>query len=461
MTNHDEEVDTKWKQGDTFVKTKAMPSWLQNAIAAISTQGCSTTQGSKVVRTAGQGKAGEGASSTMLNSSNAHSYGRHSDSHIKTPRGATQPNSSESWAIISSTTAGSTWAFSPCPALEYPLLHLLTRHVPSLFEALQSFYTFRWWISYPLQRRVVLSRPLHHLHIYITYGELLLLLPYYIAVVVGALYAFLFPSVHVTGRLSRYTLIAALMFSQRNSFITLFLGIPVDRKIFYHKLAGRVAGVTGMLHTVAYGFDPRYHSNDTSSLHGTVHDMFINSINASGTIMAMTLVAMIISSIGPIRRRMFEVFYYLHLVFVVVFVVCTYFHTGWMVPSVAMATIGLDWFVRSIIMARWLYPKNATIKIMTETVVELTFPRTDNFQYNPGQYVYIAIPEISPFQWHPFSIVSSPNEPSVKLLIRKLGNWTTALHDLAKKKSQYPFSSKDHTAIYPWIYLPKIVSIDT
>jgi predicted ferric reductase len=153
----------------------------------------------------------------------------------------------------------------------------------------------------------------------------------------------------------------------------------------------------------------------------------------------MILVAMIITSIGPIRRQMFEVFYYLHIVFAAAFVVCTYYHSGWMVPSFAIVTIGVDWFIRLILMAGLLYPKTGTTRIMTETVVEFTFPKSDFFHYNPGQYIYIAIPEISSFQWHPFSIVSSPNEPTVKLYIRKRGTWTNAIHDLAGKKSQVSF----------------------
>jgi predicted ferric reductase len=403
-------AETNRKQDDATTKTKAPPSWFQDVAAVTSTREL-TKKGSNLEGNADATKPSKGTPSTLLNSSFLRREQRHSDPHINTS------------------------SFSPYPALEFPPLYFLVRHVPCLLQAIHSFYAFRWWVSYPLQRRVALSRQLHHLHIYMTYGELLLLLPYYIAVVACTLYTFVSPSVKVTGQLCRYTLIAALLFSQRNSFITLFLGIPVDRGIFYHKLAGRVAGVTGILHTAAYGLDPRFRS----ATQGSTYDLFANPINTSGTLMVMILVAMIISSIGPIRRQMFEVFYFLHLVFAAAFVVCTYFHSGWMVPSVAIATMGLDWFVRSIVMARWRYPKSAKITIMTETVVELTFPKTDKFQYNPGQYIYIAIPEISSFQWHPFSIVSSPNEDTVKLLIRKLGNWTTALHDLAKTKSEISF----------------------
>ena len=390
---------------DGIVKIKPLPSWhYQSATTIPSTLEGTVAKGTIVTR----------KSSTSSQPSNVSS-----GTDAKTP----------------------TFPTSTFSVLEYPPLYFLLRHVPCLLHSIQSFYTFRWWVSYPLQRRVVFSDQLRRLHIYMTYGELLLLLPYYLAVLLCSVYTIVLPSVSNTGRLCRFTLIAALMFSQRNSFITLFFGIPVDRGLFYHKLAGRVAGMTGLLHTMSYYLDPKYRpvATDDTSSQGLVSDLFANSINSSGTLMVLILVALIISSIGPIRRHMFELFYYLHIVFAIAFIICTYFHSGWMVPSFAMATMGLDWFIRSILMARLRYPKNASIKIMTETVVELTFPKGDIFQYNPGQYIYIAVPEISCFQWHPFSIVSSPNEPTVKLLIRKLGNWTTALHELAKTKSQISF----------------------
>jgi predicted ferric reductase len=146
--------------------------------------------------------------------------------------------------------------------------------------------------------------------------------------------------------------------------------------------------------------------------------------------------AITITSISGLRRRHFEVFYYLHIAFSASIVICTYFHSGLMIPSIAAVTWGADWFVRSIVMARFRYPRKASLKIISASVVELSFPKGDLFAYNPGQYVYLAIPEISWYQWHPFSVVSSPHQPVVKLYIRKVGNWTGALFDLAKTNPQ-------------------------
>jgi predicted ferric reductase len=68
--------------------------------------------------------------------------------------------------------------------------------------------------------------------------------------------------------------------------------------------------------------------------------------------------------------------------------------------------------------------------------MEISFPKTAEFAYNPGQYIYLAIPEISWLQWHPFSFSSSPNQKVVRLHIRRAGNWTSSLFELAQKQTE-------------------------
>ncbi|KAF8632633.1 hypothetical protein AX15_001832 [Amanita polypyramis BW_CC] len=50
-----------------------------------------------------------------------------------------------------------------------------------------------------------------------------------------------------------------------------------------------------------------------------------------------------------------------------------------------------------------------------------------SFKYVAGQWLFLQIPEISQFQWHPFTITSAPEDPYVSLHIRQVGDWTRAL----------------------------------
>ena len=44
-----------------------------------------------------------------------------------------------------------------------------------------------------------------------------------------------------------------------------------------------------------------------------------------------------------------------------------------------------------------------------------------------GQYIYLSCPEISYFQWHPFTLTSAPEEDYISVHIRVIGDFTNAL----------------------------------
>ena len=51
------------------------------------------------------------------------------------------------------------------------------------------------------------------------------------------------------------------------------------------------------------------------------------------------------------------------------------------------------------------------------------------YKYRPGQYVFINVPSIKWFQWHPFSIASSPQNKHIIFMIKRNGDWTGKLID--------------------------------
>jgi len=50
-----------------------------------------------------------------------------------------------------------------------------------------------------------------------------------------------------------------------------------------------------------------------------------------------------------------------------------------------------------------------------------------SFKYTAGQWLFIQVPELSKFQWHPFTITSAPEDPYVSIHIRQVGDWTNEL----------------------------------
>lgn len=320
----------------------------------------------------------------------------------------------------------------PHPALEFAPFYFLIQNHPAILEWARLLYHIRWIMSYPFQRNICGSRFLSKFGIYITFGEVLFMIPLIGATVGGVLYTALYPNVMSSGQMSRFLVISSFLLAQRNSYVTFLFGLSVDRAIFYHKASGRLALLGGILHGISYTLDP---DQKQMHHHQVLFGAFDGSMCISGSILLILLLLLTMSSLPWIRSKVFEVFYYTHLLCIGGILVCTLFHSGILVPILILGTWGFDLFVRSVIMARVKNAREAKVSTISDSVTEICIQKTKKFSYNPGQYIYIAIPEISWTQWHPFSIASAPNEDTVKLYVRKAGNWTNALFELASSKS--------------------------
>ena len=58
--------------------------------------------------------------------------------------------------------------------------------------------------------------------------------------------------------------------------------------------------------------------------------------------------------------------------------------------------------------------------------MEIQF-RKPSFRYQPGQWIFINVPAVSQWQWHPFTITSAPADPYVSIHIRQVGDFTKRL----------------------------------
>ncbi|CAJ1798564.1 unnamed protein product [Sphenostylis stenocarpa] len=65
--------------------------------------------------------------------------------------------------------------------------------------------------------------------------------------------------------------------------------------------------------------------------------------------------------------------------------------------------------------------------IYTGNVLALYMTKPPAFKYKSGMYVFIKCPDISSFEWHPFSITSAPGDDYLSVHVRTLGDWTTEL----------------------------------
>ena len=73
--------------------------------------------------------------------------------------------------------------------------------------------------------------------------------------------------------------------------------------------------------------------------------------------------------------------------------------------------------------------------VLPSRVVNLVIKRPPNFTFKPGDYVYLNIPSIANFEWHPFTISSAPEQAdTLSLHIRAVGHWTNSLYEYFERE---------------------------
>ncbi|XP_050372308.1 respiratory burst oxidase homolog protein D [Argentina anserina] len=134
----------------------------------------------------------------------------------------------------------------------------------------------------------------------------------------------------------------------------------------------------------------------------------------------------------------FNAFWYSHHLFVIVYALLIihgiklyltkvwYYKTTWMylaVPVLLYACERLIRFFRSSIKP----VKILKVAVYPGNVLALHMSKPQGFKYKSGQYMFVNCAAVSPFEWHPFSITSSPGDDYLSVHIRTLGDWTRQL----------------------------------
>ena len=194
-------------------------------------------------------------------------------------------------------------------------------------------------------------------------------------------------------------------FPTRNSVWLAITSTPFERVLFWHKFVAIVS--VGM---------------------GIYHGVVSHKFNTTGVILVVLMGLLVIFSFWPLRKKYFECFYRFHWVLFVVAVPIALIH------GAALAMIGAIFWLIDVLLRVYIVRKNfkraklAEITQVPPGLTKICFGN-ENFHYKAGQYVFLCVPAISVWEWHPFSLSSSPNEKAVSLHARVLGDWTKTLYD--------------------------------
>ncbi|XP_013401170.1 NADPH oxidase 5 [Lingula anatina] len=222
--------------------------------------------------------------------------------------------------------------------------------------------------------------------------------------------------------------------------------LPIDKHIKYHKYVAVVIVILSTIHTFAHignfaMISPSLNITLAEALFTTAAGIgwVGQSASITGWLLVIILIVLVIGALPCVRRSgHFEVFFFTHFLYAP-WLLLVFLHGSrfWM-WFIAPCTI---FICEKIYSSRWLkrlYQGQTHVKegvLLASRVTHLVINRPSNFDYGPGDYLFINIPKIAKFEWHPFTISSAPEQSEyIWLHIRGVGQWTNKLYDFFDEK---------------------------
>ncbi|KIJ42250.1 hypothetical protein M422DRAFT_60376 [Sphaerobolus stellatus SS14] len=225
--------------------------------------------------------------------------------------------------------------------------------------------------------------------------------------------------------------------------------IPFDKNITFHKLTGWSITFWSVVHILAHMVNfVRLAKTDKNATTAQLVLAFLGANFATGPgitgwIMTVCLGIMVWYAMEKRRRANFERFWYSHHLFIIFFV-CWQLHGMFCMikpdrpPFCSFNNIGVFWrywLVGGVIFVfervlREVRSRHRTYisKVIQHPskVMELQIKK-EKTNAQAGQYIFLCCPEVSYFQWHPFTLTSAPEEDYISVHIRVVGDFTSAL----------------------------------
>ncbi|KAK3412378.1 hypothetical protein EUGRSUZ_I01141 [Eucalyptus grandis] len=228
------------------------------------------------------------------------------------------------------------------------------------------------------------------------------------------------------GSIVMYCLAFLFLPITRGSVLLRIIDIPFEQATRYHIWLGHLAMCFITLHGLCYII--------IWVMQGVLLDKIVEWTddgisNLPGVITISAGLLMWVTSMPPVRKKQFELFFYTHQLYAV-FVLFLALHVGDFIFSIAAGGIFLfiiDRFLR-------FCQSRRTVDVISVTCLpcgtaELVFSKPANLRYNALSFIFLQIRELSWLQWHPFSVSSSPlaGDNRISVLMKAVGEWTDKL----------------------------------
>ncbi|XP_023442506.2 NADPH oxidase 5 [Dasypus novemcinctus] len=229
--------------------------------------------------------------------------------------------------------------------------------------------------------------------------------------------------------------------------------LPLDQNIQFHQLMGYMVVGLSLVHTMAHVVNFALQAQSEASAFrfwellltmrpgiGWVY----GSASPTGVALLLLLLLLFACSSSCVRRSgHFEVFYWTHLSYLLMWLLLVVhgpnFWKWLLVPGLLFVLEKAIGLTASRMAARYIMEVN----LLPSKVTHLVIKRPSLFHYRPGDYVYLNIPTIARYEWHPFTISSAPEQKdTIWLHIRSEGQWTNKLYESFKASDLVGSGSK-------------------
>ncbi|KAI9359565.1 ferric reductase NAD binding domain-containing protein [Zopfochytrium polystomum] len=236
-----------------------------------------------------------------------------------------------------------------------------------------------------------------------------------------------------------FTVCRNLISIVRTTFLNRF--IPFDKNITFHINIAWALVFWTYVHCVAHFFNYRNVEIFVGRNHMTAEALnWTSGPGATGQVITVAFFLMVTSAVESVRRKYFEIFWFTHHLFIVFFGgllmhgsfcfikgdtgdPCRGGPQFWKFWVGSAACYFMERIVREIRGRRKTYISKVVQHPSNVVEVQIKKP---SCKTKPGQYIFLNCPEVALYEWHPFTLTSSPHEDFISVHIRVVGDFTTA-----------------------------------
>ncbi|KAF2971865.1 hypothetical protein GQX73_g1654 [Xylaria multiplex] len=244
--------------------------------------------------------------------------------------------------------------------------------------------------------------------------------------------------------------VALILFPVCRTFISIARQTPLngiiqfDKNITFHITTAWSIVFFSWVHTIAHWNNfAQIAAKNNLGFYGFLAANLASGPGWTGYIMLVALMGMVFTSVEKPRRANYERFWYTHHMFIVFFVFWAIHGAFCMIqPDTAPFCVSVGTTAVGVFWQYWTYGgfiylaeriarevrgrhKTYISKVIQHpsNVCEIQIKK-ENTKTRAGQYIFFCCPEVSLWQYHPFTLTSAPEEDYISIHMRIVGDFT-------------------------------------